>query len=225
MAKEARVSQKRIQINQANARMVTIIAVSSAIVMFCLVGSRALLSQRSYQSRVISEKQKAAGQLENNVEAAQKLAIAYGAFVGTPTNVLGGNPAGSGERDGDNAKIVLDALPSKYDFPALATSLEKILRGSNYEIDSITGTDDEINQQKNASSPSPEPVEMPFEIGVTGSYDSMNALVSTLEYSIRPFIIQKLQFNAQGTSVQTLVTAKTFYQPEKDQSTTTKEVR
>ena len=76
-----------------------------------MVASRALWSQRGYQSRVISEKEKAVSQLESNIAATNQLAISYNAFVSTPDNVIGGNPNGTGDRDGNNAKIVLDALP------------------------------------------------------------------------------------------------------------------
>src|SRR3989344_3920472 len=224
MAKQAKQSQKRVEINQTNARMVSVLAICSAVVAFSLVASRSLLSQRSYQSRVINEKEKAALTLKVNAEAAKNLAKAYSAFVGTSSNVLDGNPAGTGEKDGDNAKIVLDALPSKYDFPALASSLEKILKDRNYKINSITGTDDEVNQLGTAS-PNPEPVEMPFQISVEGDYNSMKELVRTLERSVRPFVIQKLQMDAKDNSINMTISAKTFYQPAKSLTITTKEIR
>lgn len=217
-------STKRIQINKANTRMVGAIAGASVIVIFSLVASRALMSQRAYQSRVISEKTKAVNQLKDNVKSVQNLATSYSAFVGTSSNVLGGNPSGTGDKDGDNARIILDALPSKYDFPALATSLEKILTSNSYKVNSITGTDDEL-QQQNTSSPSPAPVEIPFQISITGAYASMKDLITTLEKSIRPIQIQTLQLSGSDSNMQVSISAKTFYQPEKNLTITTKEIK
>jgi hypothetical protein len=143
-------STKRLQINKASATMVLPLTIASFITVFSLVATRALLSQRSYQSRVISEKEKAKKQLKENIVEVEKLRAQYKGFADAPTNVLGGDPRGAGEKDGDNARIVLDALPSKYDFPALATSLEKLLTNGGYKIESIAGSDDELNQQTNA---------------------------------------------------------------------------
>jgi len=216
------ISSKRLQIDKTNARIVGTIAGAAAIFVFSLVASKALLSQRSYQNRVIDGKEQAVKQLKDNVAAVENLVTSYTAFVNAPDNVLGGNPKGSGDKDGDNAKIVLDALPSKYDFPALATSLEKLL--GSYKINAITGTDDEVNQQ-NTASPSPVPVEMPFEITVTGTYGSMKDLVATLERSIRPIQVQTIELSGNDADLKAVISAKTFYQPEKDLNNTTREIR
>lgn len=223
MAK-TKISAKQLQIDKANTQMIITIAVASFVLVLCLVFSKALLSQRAYQARVIKEKNKAVKQLEANINATESLVTAYKDFVETPENVLGGNPKGDGDKDGDNAKIVLDALPSKYDFPALATSLEKILTKQNYDIESIVGTDDEINQQ-NSTSPNPEPIEIPFQITVGGSYGSMKTLITTLQRSIRPFQIQTLEFSGKDNNISATINAKTFYQPAKDLNITTKEIK
>src|SRR5689334_3551565 len=104
------VSNKRFQIDKANATMVVVTAASSFIVMFSLVASNALLSQRNYQSRVIAQKEKARNTLKNNIAASKTLINSYRAFIGTSQNVIGGDPNGQGDRDGNNAQIVLDAL-------------------------------------------------------------------------------------------------------------------
>ncbi len=223
MAKKA-ISTKQLLINKANAQMVLASAIAAFLVIFSLVASRALLGQRGYQARVITEKEKAVKQLKANVKAVGELATAYTNFESTAENIIGGNPKGTGDRDGANAKIVLDALPSQYDFPALATSLEKILTDPSYKINSITGTDDELNQQ-NTTSPTPVPIEMPFQITVSGAYGSMQNLVGTLERSIRPFQVSKLDFSGKDSNIQATVSAKTFYQPAKNLTIKTKEIK
>jgi len=221
---KVKISAKQLQINKANTRMIFVVGAASFVVVFSLVASKTLLGQRSYQKRVINQKNIAVKQLQENISTTRDLVNSYKNFNNTPENVLGGNPKGSGEKDGDNAKIILDALPSKYDFPALATSLEKILTKQNYKIESIVGTDDEINQQ-DTSSPNPQPVEIPFQITVSASYSSMKNLMRTLQNSIRPIQIQTIEFSGQDNDLRVTINAKTFYQPGKNLNITTKDVK
>jgi Tfp pilus assembly protein PilO len=208
-------STKQLMINKANAQMIVMIAVSSVIIVFSLVATKALLSQRGYQSRVITQKEKALKQLKSNVTSVKMLSTSYTTFENSNYNVLGGLATGAGDLDGDNAKIILDALPSKYDFPALATSLEKLLTSPSYTIDSIVGIDDEVNQQSNLATSTPKPVDMPFEIDVTGDYKAIQNLIVTLDKSIRPFQIQSINFSGKDAELKAEIIAKTFYQPEK----------
>jgi len=137
---------------------------------------------------------------------------------------LGGNPIGTGEQDGDNAKLVLDALPSKYDFPALVTSLEKIFNGQGVQIESIGGTDDEIAQGSSSSS-APQPVPVPFQFSVTGDYNKIKKAIGALEKSIRPIQIQAMQLTGSEQKMTLTVTAQTYYQPEKNLNIRTEVVK
>ncbi len=211
MAKQT--SLKRIQIDKANTMMVVAIAAAAFIVVFSLIAARSLWVKSSFQGRLIQQKELARNQLEQNLATVDELVVAYRAFVDTPDNVIGGNPNGSGERDGDNAKIVLDALPSKYDFPALATSLEKIL-DDGYRIGSITGTDDEVAQQATPMTSS-APIDMLFEVSATGNFKSAQDLLSIFSRSIRPMKISTLEISGTNADLQVSVAAKTYYQPEK----------
>lgn len=210
-----KLSMKRVQINKANSSMVLTIAAAAFVVVFSLVASRALLNKRAYQGKVISAKVKAVNQLEANITAANTLVTSYKAFVGTSENVIGGNPNGTGDRDGDNAKITLDALPSQYDFPALASSLEKILLTNNYKIDSISGTDDELAQQSKQQDPILAPIPMPFTVGATTSISGARDLLTTFERSIRPIRVESLQATGSNSDLNLTVTASTYYQPQK----------
>ena len=88
-------STKRLQINKANARIVVTIALAAVLTTFSLVASRALLSQRSYQARVIAEKKIAADQLKKNRAAVESLKNSYTQFVSTTANIIGGDPKGT----------------------------------------------------------------------------------------------------------------------------------
>jgi hypothetical protein len=206
---------KRALISKANSSIVVATSIAAFLVVFCGIASKTLISQASYQNRVISSKKKALSTLKADLSARDTLVSSYKSFVGTPQNVLGGNPDGSGDKDGDNAKIVLDALPSKYDFPALTTSVEKLVNAQGLKILGITGTDDEITQAANQSSADPQPIAMPFQVQASGSYESIRGLVDSLERSIRPFQVTKVELSGSEGSMTASIDAQTYYQPEK----------
>jgi len=207
---------KRSLINKANSTMVVATATAAFILVFTGVAGKSLFSQLSYQNKVINVKKTALKQLKTDLQARDKLQQAYRAFAAGNPNILGGNPVGATQKDGDNAKLVLDALPSKYDFPALATSLEKIITDQNLGILGITGTDQEADQASKQTSPDPQPVAMPFQLQVSGSYGSIQSLVDVLLRSIRPFQIQTVDLSGDESSMSALISAQTFYQPGKN---------
>jgi hypothetical protein len=205
--------------------MVIATAAAAFVVTFSIIASRALLNKHSYQNKVIGAKQKAVTQLQSNIKATDSLATSYKVFVGTASNVLGGNPKGTGDKDGDNGKIILDALPSQYDFPALASSLEKIIYDNNYKITSISGTDDELTQQGNQASPVPKPVPMPFQLSVTTNLAGSKNLLGIMERSIRPINVKTLTLSGSNSQLDVAITAETYYQPGKSLSIDTKVVK
>lgn len=213
MAKSALT--KRVLIDKANTQVVIFTSVAAFILVFSLVACKTLISQATYQNRVIGAKNTAVQQLEKDVSATGDLTKAYKAFVNSPSNVISGISDGTGPKDGNNAQIVLDALPSSYDFPALTTSLEKLITAQNLTINSITGTDDEVAQSGNTTSGAPQSVAMPFEINVTGDYAAIQALIGEFEHSIRPFQVQTVSFSGDQNKLTADITAQTFYQPAK----------
>lgn len=212
---DKRISSKRLQISKAQTNTITLIAAAVFLTVFSLVSCRALWLQRSYQAKVIGKKKEALRVLEQNQQAVPGLVDAYKTFVSAPTNIIDGNPNGTGEKDGDNARIILDALPSKYDFPALTTSLEKLLTERNFKVDSIKGIDDEVAQSKAKESGTPKPVPIPFQIDVQGSYSSVQDLITVFERSIRPFSFDKLNIKGSPDNITLVIDGKTYYQPEK----------
>lgn len=216
-------STKRLQVDQAVKSMVIFLAITAFLIVFCLAACRALLSQRAYQSRVIDEKTKALAQLKANNASATQLVGSYKAFVASPVNIIEGLVEGTGDRDGDNAKIVLDALPSKYDFPALATSLDKLSDGRGFTIESINGVDDELNQAL-ITDPSTA-IEIPFELSASGNFASIQDFILTLERSIRPITIRNIAIGGNDNQLTINVAAKTYYQPEKKITVTKKVIQ
>ncbi len=224
MAKTASFT-KRALITKANSTMVFATAVTAFVIVFCGIASKSLITQASYQNRVIAAKKKALTTLKGDLNARTGLVASYKAFVGTPQNVLGGNPVGTGDKDGDNAKIILDALPSKYDFPALTTSIEKLVTSQGLAIVGISGTDDELGQAAAKQNATPSPIAMPFQVQVAGSYDSIKGFVDSLERSIRPFQVQKVELSGSEGSMTATIDAQTFYQPERSLNIKTEVVK
>ncbi len=224
-------STKRLLIEKANSTIVIIVGVAAFVTAFSLVSCRSLLAKRSYQARVINAQETARDQLRENLEAVDSLEASYKEFAARPENIIAGNTTGTGERDGDNAKLVLDALPSKYDFPALIASIEKIVADRNYRIQSISGTDEEVGQSggsssSSASSTSPAasttaqtpgaPVPMPFQLTAEGQYGAMIELLAVFQRSIRPLYAQSLIFRAGNPgTVEMSYEGNSFYLPEK----------
>lgn len=224
--KTPQISTKRIAIDKARAQMVAIVAVAVFVAVFCLVASKAVFSQNRYQARVISAKEKAHKQLKTNIDTFSDLQTAYNAFNSASTNVIGGNAKGTGDNDGPNSKIILDALPPTYDFPALVSSIEKVLTDSGLQVSSISGTDDQLNQQNNTSSPDPQPVSIPFSFTVSNAnYTSIGQLLFTLQHSIRPVAIDKLDISGGQNSMTATINAHTYYQPIKTIGITKKVVK
>jgi hypothetical protein len=222
-----RISIKQNLIDKANTSIVAAAAGAGFIVVFSLVASITLVGQMKYQSHVITAKKKALTQLKADISATNSLVQRYSVFQGGSPNLIGGNSSASatGPQDGDNAKIVLDALPSSYDFPALITSLEKVLTSQNVNIESIGGSDDELAQGNNISSSTPTPVPMPFQFSVSGDYASIQSVPKALESSIRPIQVQTIDLSGAQSKLTLNVIAQTFYQPAKSLKISTKVIK
>lgn len=209
-------STKHALIDRNNSKALAMIAIASAIVTFSLVATRSLIEVSAHRSSVISEKQKASNQLKANDSEIGKLIDSFKIFENLPESVIG-----TSEK---NSKIVLDALPPKYDFPALATSLEKIAQDGGYTITSIAGTDNELAETDDTVS-NPQPVEMPFSLTVTGPYEKIKNLPVDLERSIRPIYILSMEISGSASNATMQLTAKTYYQAGKNLEVRFKEVR
>lgn len=224
-----KISTKHLQIDKAQSRIILITAIASAITIFCLVSSKALLSQAAYQRKVLGETNKATTQLKENAKNANKLVSQYKeSFIGnSPTNIIGGRNTDDGSansQDGTNGRIILDALPTSYDFPALVTSVSSILEGAGLSSPNLGGSDQslEIDSQPVAS---PQPVPININVSGNGTYTSVKKLVYDFERSIRPFDVTNLSISGGEDSMQVSLTLNTYFQPSKALTIGTKEIK
>jgi Tfp pilus assembly protein PilO len=231
-------SLKRLQTDKENRTMIVAAAIASCIVIFVLISGHTLIGQMSFHSKVISAKQTAYNQLQQDIIADNRLNASYQQFAGKSTNIIGGSSTGTGAKDGDNGKVILDALPSQYDFPALTTSIQSLLSSQGVNIDGITGTDEQASVSSSGaivatsgststttSTPIGDSIAMPFQFNVDGSYQSIENLFTTFEASIRPFQFQTFQISGNQSDLTLSVTAQTFYQPQQDFTITSETVQ
>ena len=219
------LSTKRLQISKAQSSMMVIATVSAVITVFCLASSRALLAEAKFQSHVITARKAAAKQMQANVQIAQNLSNQYNqVFEGSsPLNIIGGANDSSPNAvppNGDNGRIVLDALPTTYDFPALLTSLSNLMSKDNVGTPSIGGTDTSSTANNQPSS-NPQPTEIDFTIGGNTTYQGAQTLVKDLERSVRPFKVTKLSLSGSESNLSLSLSVATYYQPAKTLNLTT----
>lgn len=208
-----KISLKHLQINKANTVIVSVTALAAFILVFTGFAVHAMLNIRDYQVRVIDQKEETRDILIDNLDVAQTINQSYQAFVAPPENIIGGARDGESAQDGDNARLILDALPSQYDFPALITSIEAMLESEGVTIGGITGTDQELSSSDAASD---DPIPIPFGFSATGDYEQTQSLVDSMQQSIRPLRFQRIDIRADSSdNIRLDGTLSTFFQPEK----------
>lgn len=228
--KPKKVSAKSIQFSKDQTELLIIVAVATLISVFCLVSAKSLVSKSIYQGKVISARHKSADQIKSDISNANTLVDQYkNVFIGDSSqNIIGGrNEIGNQYAtppNGDNGQIVLHALPTKYDFPALLTSLQKMMNSHNLGNQSIGGTDQAITV-KNDPSDNPQAVNINITLSGTGNYSNAENFIKDLERSIRPFDVTKLSITGSESDLVLNLNVTTYYQPAKTLSITSKEIR
>lgn len=221
---------KRGEISQAQSRIMIIVSVATIVTVFCLASSKALLSQAGYQRRLVNAQKASVKQLTANESAAKTLVDQYNNVFLDPngaTNIIGGRndkSANAVAPDGDNARVVLNALPTTYDFAGLISSVAKIMSLNSITSPNITGTDDSAAASSTPSA-NPEPVQIKLSISGQGKYDNVKNLIKDFERSIRPFDVTNLQLNGTNNSMSFTAQLSTYYQPAKTLDTVTKKVQ
>jgi len=225
MIKALNSISKHSLINKAYSRIITIVSIAALVSAFSITASISLIGHLQYQDRLISAKHEALTQLKSDVLANNDLISSYKAFISPKTNIIGGSSTTNiGSKNGDNGKIVLDALPSQYDFPSVISSIVGLIQNSGASILTIQSTD-ELQQQASQTSPNPVPVAIPFGFTVRGNYQSIVNLINDFQNSIRPMQFQTMQITGNQSNLSLTVTAQTYYQPGKTFKITTRTVQ
>lgn len=197
-------STKRQAIEDAKQTVLMVVVIAAVIVSIALVTVNFLYDLSRYNARVIAEKEEAVETINANIEAVSELVDSFRAFEEGPDLI----PA-QGEKN--NSSIVLDALPSKYDFPALATSMESIAKKSGLRLDSFSGQDQTASAVQSAAEPSP--VEIPFSLVLIGPYEDIQDFTNQVQTSIRTLTVDRVKLSGSDESIRAEVDIRAFYQP------------
>lgn len=186
---------------------------------FCLYGTKTLVSRALYEQRVVSANHKALKQLEKNLETASVLQTQYNTLFenSNPINILGGKNDSSSQAtppDVDNARIALDALPTTYDYPALLASVTKIMTNNGIVSPNISGTD-QTTSTSSIPSATPSAVAIKITISGAGTYSSVQNVFKDLERSVRPFDVSSLELSGSETNLSFTAIVTTYFQPAK----------
>lgn len=221
----AKVSIKHAKLDKDQSTMLAVIVLSVVITIFALFATKAMISKGIYQRRGLHATRAVAAQLKANYASAQTLFTQYKVFVDQNPNVLGGSTTGTGNLDGDNPRIVLDSLPSTYDAPALASSLEKVLLGRSVSISSISVTDDPTTNSDEAQA-KPKTKTITFSFEGTTNYANGPQLMLDFERSIRAFDVNTLEISGTDNALRIQAGITTNFQPAKSLDlTATKEIK
>lgn len=208
--------KKRQQIENAGRSMFVWVAAASVAISICIVTVQFLYQQWSYNNRVLGAKSKAADTLKKNIDNSRKLQEAVNALVSNDALA-----SVKTSPEDPNTQSILDALPSRADPTALATSLQQaILNRSGVTIENITVPSEDPITNDTSTAPSSNtqtavPQEMQFTVAVGGSYDKIRSMLLDLERTIRPIKITAIDLNGDDAAMTATISGVTYYQPSK----------
>jgi hypothetical protein len=193
------------------------VAVASALVSFALVTSVFLGQKLIFNEKVLAEKNKTVSTLNQNNKVVSDLE--------TQVQVLDTNTdlASIKANDSDQAiQVILDALPSDANSPALGASLQnKLLAGidgltlDSLQVDPVQGIEtlsDTGVQDATVADGSTNNV-ITFNFSVSGNQDQLKQVLINLERSIRTINVINLQIENQGASQVMTVQGEAYYEP------------
>ncbi len=230
-----KLSFKHVELSKATQNMIIVLTIGSVLTAFSLAAAKVLVTKLSYQNKVITEKRKARDRLKSNLSAVNSLEQAYKVFEGASESIIGTGDS--------NSKVVLDALPGTYDFPALVSSLEGLINNGGHTINGIEGTDEEVANNPPESGQAAttstttataastgavapgQTVDMPFSVDVQTSYAGAQKLITDFDKTIRPIKITKLEMSGSDDDLQVVISAITYYQAGLKLTNPLKEIR
>ena len=209
-------STKRQAIESAKQTVLIAVVIASIIVSVGLVTTNFLYDLGRYNARVISEKEAALDTIEANIDSVDDLVTSFQAFEAGPDLL-------SNQGDKQNSSVVLDALPSKYDFPALATAMESLVRENGLRLESFGGQDNTTAAIQSAAQPTPQ--EIPFTLVVVGSYEDVQGFMVKLQNTIQPMTVDQIKLSGSDNDIRAELSLRTFYQPSVSLDVETKDIQ
>lgn len=201
-------STKHTQIRQASTQTFITVALASVLVSMALVMLNILWGTAQFNMRVHEKQEIARDALEANIAAVGPLTESFERLE------IGSDLIPNQPGDKNNSEVILDALPSRYDFPELAASLNNLAEVSTVQLKSFRGTD--LGSDAIQSSPAPFAESIPFSVEVEGSYQGVTKFLSNLEKSIRPMKVLSVGMSGTDSKLTANINIETQYQPAFD---------
>lgn len=215
--KSLNISTKHIQIKKAASTVFAAVAVASIVISFSIVFLNILWQTSQYNSRVHNAQERVRDTLKANLAAVDDLRASFSNLeIGAP--LVPKQPA-----DKKNSEVVLDALPSKFDYPALVSAVSNLAEQTDVDLRTFQGND--LGEGAVQKTNKPTTIEIPIDIGVEGSYESIKKFLKGIEDSIRPFKVVTVDIAGTDSQLRVNVSMVTYYQPAFDLELTTQEVQ
>ncbi len=202
------VSSKNMQIQKASTQTFIAVTIAAVVVAMALVALNFLWGTAKYNDKVQSRQEEARDTLESNVEVIPDLEEAYRVLE------LSGALTPDQEPEKENAEVILDALPTKFDFAELAASMENLAKKSSVQLEGFSGVDE--GSDASVAVPDPEPLPLPFSVNVSGEYTAVAKFMRGLENSIRPMKVVSVSLTGTSNRLQATFNIETSYQPAFD---------
>ncbi len=204
-------SVKKNQIEKFTRTIVIFASVSLFILIFGISSINSLIARYNYQQKTIDLQKQALNNLIEDNASVNSLTKSYKKFISPKINIINGQSnQPNSHNGGNNAKIILDALPSSYDFTQFITTLQNLLTSQGVVVNSISGTD--ASPSSNYSIGSGVNV-IPFQFSVSAPYPIIQKLITTLKESTTPIDIINVNITGSQNNLTLNATGQTYYQP------------
>jgi Tfp pilus assembly protein PilO len=207
MAKPA-LTTKHLQIQKAASSIFLTVAAAAVVVSMSLVILNILWGNAKYNSKVQGLQEETRDTLKANLAIVPDLRNSFENLE------IGADLIPEQGVDKKNSEVVLDALPSKFDYPGLASSIDNLARRSSVKLEAFKGTD--LGSGATQSSPNPAPEAIPFSVEVEGPYSSIKKFLQGIEDSIRPLKVTRVSLTGTDDKLRASFDMETYYQPAFD---------
>ena len=196
---------KRRQIKKASKAMFVWVAFAAMLVSFAIVALQFFAQQWIFNNKVLAAKYKANDNLSKSLRATDDLKSNINALVADPDLALTRNSDTE-----SNLQVILDALPTKADVAATATSIQQeIAQGSGVTLESVTPPTEPDSSDTSVTGAQ----QLQFSLVASGTYQQIQTFLKNLEKTIRPMNIVSLDVSGDDASLRATITLNTYYQP------------
>ena len=219
--------KKRQQITNANKLIFLWVIIAAVALSICGVGIQFLFRQAAFNQKIINAKATTQTTLAHNIDNAKELKKKVDNLL-ADTNLASvrANPGDS------TLKVVLDALPTKEDQSAFASSLQQVVLPKSGVSLTELSTIGQIGElpatdiaEVDASGVAPTSKSLGFNLGATGNYEQIKNMLHDLERTIRPVNVTELNLEGTDSTLRITVAGVTYYLPERTVELGKKEIK